>query len=467
MNIKNEEIRLLLAELCEPLTGSFLHKIEQVLTDTYVFTFRNGAKKFRLLVAVTPENSRVYIEPDDYEKRPLASFGVLLKKVLLRSYLCSISQVENDRILFLRFETSDGTKTLVFHLMGNRGNIFLLDGEKKVMARSFNRKGSPAPGEIYPFFEEEAKIEPVKGFAFNREVAERYREPAVEEDLSRLKSGLLKETKKRIVKIKKKLLSFEKETESLKKNAGAKEIGDILQTWFHRIEKGMSKIVLPDIVAGEGKEIEIELDPALDSSGNVGRYYKKYRRYEKGLERIKKDKITLKSELDRLNDKKDRIEKLRSYADFLPYMSPAAVASKNKKKPDKKKSPIPGRKFISTDGHAIYVGRSDAENDQLTRMANGRDIWLHARDYPGSHVLIRIDKGKKVEQKTLEEGAMLALNYSKAANAGKGEVTFCEAKYVRKPKGFKPGKVLVNDPKNIHVRIDKEKIGRMKEKSNE
>jgi len=111
------------------------------------------------------------------------------------------------------------------------------------------------------------------------------------------------------------------------------------------------------------------------------------------------------------------------------------------------------RKYISVDGFEILVGKNDRGNDALTsKIARKHDLWFHAQDMPGSHVLIR--NPQRLEQipfPTIRQAASLAAYFSKARKDTKIMVDYTFAKYVTKPKGFKPGLVLVNQKKSILV----------------
>ena len=98
--------------------------------------------------------------------------------------------------------------------------------------------------------------------------------------------------------------------------------------------------------------------------------------------------------------------------------------------------------YISSDGFDIYVGKNNYQNEELTfHFAEGRDIWMHAKKIPGSHVIIRTN-GKEVPDRTYEEAGQLAAYYSKSRNADKVEIDYIEKKHVKKTAGGKPGFVI-------------------------
>jgi predicted ribosome quality control (RQC) complex YloA/Tae2 family protein len=118
--------------------------------------------------------------------------------------------------------------------------------------------------------------------------------------------------------------------------------------------------------------------------------------------------------------------------------------------------------FHSSDGLRILVGKSGAGNDHLTwRLARSHDLWLHAQGIPGSHVLVRLEKGKQPPPRTLREAAQLAAYYSRARGQVKVPVEYALRKYLRKPKAAAPGAVLVTQEKTILVRPDPDLVRRL------
>lgn len=114
-------------------------------------------------------------------------------------------------------------------------------------------------------------------------------------------------------------------------------------------------------------------------------------------------------------------------------------------------------KFVSSDGIDIYVGKNNLQNDYLTlKFGDKRDIWLHTKEIPGSHVIIK--NFGKVPDKTLEEAANLAAYYSKAKNSSKVAVDYTEIKNVHKPNGAKPGMVIYYTNQTIYTEPTKPDI---------
>ncbi len=126
----------------------------------------------------------------------------------------------------------------------------------------------------------------------------------------------------------------------------------------------------------------------------------------------------------------------------------------------------PFRRFTSSDDLPIYVGRNAQENDDLTfRFAKSDDLWLHARGTPGSHVIVRLEKGGEPPLETLKDAATLALLYSDLKKSGKGDVMFTKKKWVRKARGQAPGSVTVTQDRSLYVQLDKARLEALKLRS--
>lgn len=109
------------------------------------------------------------------------------------------------------------------------------------------------------------------------------------------------------------------------------------------------------------------------------------------------------------------------------------------------------------------VGKSARDNEELTfGVARSDDLWLHARGTPGSHVVVRLEKGANPSPETIKDAATLALLYSDLKKSGKGEVIYTYKKYVRKTKGQKPGAVVVTQEKAMWIELDRTRLDRLK-----
>ena len=119
--------------------------------------------------------------------------------------------------------------------------------------------------------------------------------------------------------------------------------------------------------------------------------------------------------------------------------------------------------YVSSDGYDIFVGKSNLQNDELTlRMAEPTDIWMHTKDIPGSHVIIRTGGKSELPEATMEEAANLAAFYSKAKNSSMVPVDYTQRKNIKKPNGAKPGMVIYLTNRTIYITPDESRVNQMK-----
>ena len=120
------------------------------------------------------------------------------------------------------------------------------------------------------------------------------------------------------------------------------------------------------------------------------------------------------------------------------------------------------RSYRTLEGHEVLVGRSDEENDRLTmQIARGNDLFFHVRGCPGSHVILRVDANRPPNHESLADAAALAVHYSKARNRPSVDVSYTPRKWVKKPRGAKPGLVQISNEKTIRAGGDPERLRRV------
>ncbi len=240
--------------------------------------------------------------------------------------------------------------------------------------------------------------------------------------------------------------------------------GELLTANIYSIKKGDAIAKLQNYYTENMDYINIKLDENKTPSQNIQRYFKKYNKLKKTeeaakiqLEITRKDVEYLQSVLTNIKNSEDyeSIEEIKRELMETGYIK-FKKASNNKK--IKASKPI---KFISSDGIEIYVGKNNFQNDYLTlKFADKRDIWMHTKNIPGSHVIIK--NFGTVPPTTLEEGAKLAAFYSKAKDSTKIAVDYTEVKNVHKPNGSKPGMVIYSTNKTVYVDPEKSLVEEIK-----
>lgn len=241
--------------------------------------------------------------------------------------------------------------------------------------------------------------------------------------------------------------------------------GELLTANIYSIKKGMTTVELPNYYSENQELVAIELDSNKTPSENAQKYYKAYNKAKRTFEALK-DQIKsndeelayLESVLTSVNNCTDE----QDVKEIRRELREEGYVKKVKNQKDKSKKHSVPLHFISQDGFDIYVGKNNIQNDELTlKFARPRDIWMHTKNIPGSHVII-VANGHTIPDTTLNEGAMLSAFYSKAKNSSKVPVDYTEKKNVKKPNGSKPGFVIYETNKTAYITTSEEEIKKIR-----
>jgi len=260
---------------------------------------------------------------------------------------------------------------------------------------------------------------------------------------------LLEEKRKEILKeIGREIKRFESVIEdfsSVKDPNDYRLKGEALLTHIREIKKGMKEIKLNYL----DKELSIPLDVKLSPEGNAENYFRLYKKAKKKLELAKKGKNKIQKDLEQLRKKRDRILQSEDVEKLLREFDKVKVKKTREK-------PSHGfREFITGNGYKVLVGKNRESNHRLTfSYARPYDIFLHVKDAPGSHIILRVkDKNKPPPFENIEEAAIIAVRFSKMKKAGLVPVSYTEKKYVKSTKRLTQGKVIMEREKVIYVRL--------------
>lgn len=230
--------------------------------------------------------------------------------------------------------------------------------------------------------------------------------------------------------------------------------GDLLTSYIYTIKKGDSECTLLNFYnESEEEYIKVSLDTAKTPSENIQYYYKKYNKLKISEEYAKVQLEKASDEINYLNSVFTNILNAESYNEIDEIKNELTETGyirfrKNTKNTNKIKASKPHH-FVSSDGIDIYVGKNNLQNDYLSlKFANKNHLWLHAKDIPGSHVIVC---AFDVPDKTLEEAAIIAGYYSKGKNSSKLPVDYTKVKELKKPNGSKPGMVIYHTNKTLII----------------
>ena len=232
--------------------------------------------------------------------------------------------------------------------------------------------------------------------------------------------------------------------------------GELLTANLHQVERGQTIIEVQNYYAPDLSVLPIELDPQLNPSENAQQYFKRYTKAKRGVSVIHRLVADNEAEQKALQAYASEVEEANGLKELRAIQSEFVKKGWIKEtKHQSKQSESAGafRKYTSPDGFQIYVGRNSKENDLLLRrIASSRDMWLHAKQIHGSHVIIRNPENKPgIPMPTLLKAAQIAAFFSKAQHASYVPVDYTWFRYVVKPKGTASGLVTYTHEKTLYV----------------
>lgn len=525
MSASATDLKRWIEEAAPALCGGYVHRIwragERDATDeTWVVFVRHHenndpamrpVRRVALEISLAGEVSRLVALPPEGvsadDKKLKKGWGrdslpylSLLRREMVGARVTAIEQLPDDRIACLRVEHDPSPPNadavpreahqrlgLWVELMGRQGNLILTHEDDPsatapLVLASLNaaRRGRPfergLPYRSPPPRDQEPKpatlaleVEPdpetlALGQAVSLQLKRAAEELQASSRLGVLRRGL-KKAKKRQLGIQSKLVIQVAEIQ----NADRYEAeGDLIKTNLAQIKRGAKSVTLTDYTSGEACEVTIKLDPAKDGLENMKARYKRAKKLRRGEGNL----------MMRQGETDAQLEVIQALLAGLDALDPddeagldalegkvrkEGILPKEKVAPKRKQEVNQGpRRYRTTENHLVMVGRSDAENDRLTmRTARGNDLFFHVAGCPGSHVILRVDPKRPPNHESLVDAATLAVYYSKARQRGKVDVHYTPRKWVKKPRGAKPGLVQISNFKTVRAGGQPDRTRRM------
>ena len=287
-----------------------------------------------------------------------------------------------------------------------------------------------------------------------------YKDKAERDRVNQQASELIRRVENELEKNRKKLGKQEEELLATENAEEFRQKGELLTTFLHQVPNDQDQVELDNYYTGE--KIIISLDKALTPNQNAQRYFKRYQKLKEAVKHL----------TSLIEETRTTILYLESVETALAQASLTEIAEireeliqtgfirrRQREKIQKRQKP---EKYLATDGQTIIlVGRNNLQNDELTfKMAKKDELWFHAKDIPGSHVVITGNLKPSDEVKT--DAAELAAYFSKARLSNLVQVDMIETRKLNKPTGTKPGFVTYTGQKTLRVTPDEEKIKSMK-----
>jgi predicted ribosome quality control (RQC) complex YloA/Tae2 family protein len=558
----------LVEELKNVIIGGKIDKINQPEKDEIILNIRKGRINHKLLISSSSTYPRIHLtklnKPNPM-KAPM--FCMVLRKYLTNAKILDISQIDSDRIVIIRFESTDelgfnSVYFLITEIMGRHSNITLVRERDNMVMDSIkhitsdiNTYRSIFPGVKYIYPPKSNKLNPfnftyndvyayikdnninfnkymfsslftgisktlsteicfnltlnnipleasflnkildytkiiinkilTKDFKYtlykssernfidfycielsslNEYIKVSYSSPSnliedfyfTKDKLDRLKSkssDLQKVIINNINRCTKKSKILNNTLKQCKDKENYRLFGELLTANIYALKKGMKEIEVDNYYSENYDKVKIYLDENKTPSENIQSYYKKYNKLKKSEESAYEQLKQNDDELEYLQSVLTNIQNVDNYAEIeeikKELIETGYIKFKKSYKSSKTKMSKPMH-FVSTDGFHIYVGKNNIQNDYLTlKFAHKNDIWLHTKNIPGSHVIIKsVDT---IPENTLKEAANLAAYYSKSQNSSNVPVDYTQVRNVKKPSGAKPGMVIYYTNQTIYV----------------
>ncbi len=461
-------------ELASVLIGQKFGKIFTLARLNLAIDFRLNESLF-LSISVDSSNPRIYLikrRLRDLEKQSgnPHPFLLFLRKRLSNGVLQSVEKFAGERILVFHFsvrtEIGETEKySLVVQMTGRSANLFLCDKNGFILDKMRETFGVgqeiggefAAPlrdeatkrrsdSESFPIGEFESLSEALDCFYLEKEAEKLFNNRAKSAE-----SKLNKEISKR-EKLVKKL------NQDLAGHGDAekwKRFGDLILANLADAVRIDKKVLVVDYFDENIPTIEIEIDENDSLTHAAEKFFRRYTKARNAKEEVSRRLTILESEISNLKLKSAHLSGAIEAKDddYLTEFLGIKVEKLPVKLRDRKTDRFTGaRRFVSSEDFEILVGKASKDNDFLTfRVAKSSDLWLHAADYPGSHVIIKNPNRKEIPPKTLLEAAQIAAFYSTAREQPKVAVHYTQKKFVNKPKGAAFGLVSLSSFKTILV----------------
>lgn len=293
-----------------------------------------------------------------------------------------------------------------------------------------------------------------------------YEERSKNEKLAQKSAGILKIINNNLERCKKKIALHKSNILKAKSRDKYKIYGDLLTANMYRINYGDKSFKAVNFYSENQEEIEIPLKPDLSPSANAQRYYKLFNKAktteEFANEELKKavdEEYYLETILEALKLAQSPLD----IDEIKEELTEQGYIAKSKKKGKKTVSTSKPLQFKTSDGYTVFVGKNNKENDYLTlKSSYSTDIWLHTKNIPGSHTIIKTNNNPEVPDNTILEAAALAAYYSKAKSSANVPVDYTPVKNIKKPNGAKPGFVIYDNYKTVYVSPDEDMVNKLK-----
>jgi len=473
------EIAKVTDEFAPALAGGWIQKIYQPTARTILLEIRAPGQTHRFLISCHQDFARLHFTTATFQN-PSAPppFCQFLRAHLQGARIDRVEQIQGDRIVQLALTAKEGPCRLVAELTGKTSNLLVLDEAGRIR-RDLNGV-KDLVGKLYvpPTHQQRERGAadharfsqdiPESPFPLSAAIEAHYHKAEAVSAIETVRNAQVGILRRSIKKLCRHIEAWHEDLAKAEKYKAYDRYGELIKANLGTIRKGQTAVAVVDYFDEELPNLTIPLDQTKTPQGNMDDYFRKHRKHLAAERELRPRIEEGQKELENLRQEMTAIEQGTWQPPDKPHLTvrvrTPSRTGRGMGRQEQRQGPF--RRFTSSDGLAIYVGRNARENDELTfGLAKSDDLWLHARGTPGSHVVVRLEKGNDPPPETIRDAATLALLYSDLKKSGKGDVIYTRRKWVKKAKGQAPGAVVVTQEKSLHVSLEKKRLNALKARS--
>lgn len=503
MSLSRYQIELVLEEIKPKLLSGHIQQISLAHERIMSIKVRCNSQNYWLNLNLNPDSIAIYLTTLKISQSVTpSSFIMALRKRIKGSKIRDVELLNHDRIIKIYLEKKSNNDIgvepffLILELTGRHFNFFLLDSDERIINLLKSRKHGNrklSVGHVYILPEsppvkwlKKSKTDPLNLMNLTTElsrsrcVEEFYQTKLLVNKYNQIYKEVENSLNKQLLLYDKRIKSFIKNLERAKSSQQYKQWAELLMQAYGQDVHGKSNITLKNYFLEDIPDCTIPLIPELDLQENINRYFKLFKKFNDSHKIIESQVENSSEHLSVIESSKDMFYKrfykkdidahntelsvlIDKISDFKEGLIKNGVLKRiNKLKQSQlRTTSLPYKEYFSSTGHQILVGQSRKKNQELSiKIARGSDIWLHSRDWPGAHVIIRLNRKEELQQNTLLDGATLAAHFSKS-NEPDIEVIYTYAKHLRTIKGSKEGHIQYSNIKSICIRVEKNRLNKL------
>ncbi|MBI5526272.1 MAG: NFACT family protein [Deltaproteobacteria bacterium] len=480
-----DEISLVVAELDGHLRGAIVQDARQPRPLDIYIDLRLPGETVVVVVSADGSFSRIHATT----RRPPNPAVPFSFQSLLRARLCgerleSARQLARDRVVELKFTSA---LSIAAELTGRHANVFLCEtgaaGENVIAGSirpNLSQRRALVPGRPYvppaPLATHDSRptthnprlaphasrLTPDAGpLPFNLRLDDEYASVIGTEELEWARAAARAAVQKEIRRLDRLRENVSRDLAAAVGSGEYTRFGEALKLNLGAIRRGVPEAVLTEYTAEGPGEIRVPLKPDLGPRENMERYFRLSRRLSTARDKIATRLTETEKRAVRLAAAGQDLERCEKVHEVHNVLSRVGLKTPPAGRPSGRSAQsqaerLPYREYFIEGAGRFLVGRGAADNDTLTfRVARGSDLWFHTVGFPGSHVVAPLPRDREPSAAMIVSGARLAASRSHAPEGEKVEVAYTRQKYLRTPRGAKPGTVIVTREKRILVTVEK------------